>query len=180
MCPAVCVPAVTGWGLPDSGDPVSNLCLHFASFSFFVSPFPSECAAFHSVVLGDTYNIPLDPRGKQQGSAAPSYPSETPWVSFLGDGGIWTDSGPRGEQGRGDMSFFRALPTLSSLQGHFLMLSLSGRHPAHAPPPRLSQHLPPPPSSDTTTLLPVQRSPVWEKRERLWGAHSGINGPGNR
>lgn len=38
--------------------------LHLSPVSVSAS-FPSVRTAFHSVVLGDTYNIPLDPRGKQ-------------------------------------------------------------------------------------------------------------------
>lgn len=67
-------------GLLASGShAISNLFCTLRLSPFFVSPsFPSECTAFHSVVLGDTYNIPLDPRGKQQSSVAPSFPSEGP------------------------------------------------------------------------------------------------------
>lgn len=53
-------------------------CTLHLSPSFVSPPFPSVRTASHCVVLGDTYNIPLDPRGKQQGSAAPSFPSEAP------------------------------------------------------------------------------------------------------
>lgn len=62
----------------------------------FVSPSsPSVHTAFHSVVLGDTYNIPLDPRGKRQHSQ----PHPPPWVRFPGDRGTGTDSAPIGEWG---------------------------------------------------------------------------------
>lgn len=153
MCPAVCVLAVAGRGLLDSGDTVSNLCLHFASFSLLcLSPFPSECTAFHSVVLGDTYNIPLDPRGKQQGSAAPSYPSETPWVMFLGPEASGQTQDILGSGGQGRHGLFRGTPnSLISLQGHFLSLSLSRRHPgctlqaSPAPACPLPPYTPPPP-----------------------------------
>lgn len=61
----------------------------------FVSPsFPSVHTAFHSVVLGDTYNIPLDPRGKQQGSAAQTQ-------DLLGSGEV-----------RGHVGSFGVLPAL--------------------------------------------------------------------
>lgn len=62
----------------------------------FVSPSsPSGRTAFHFVVLGDTYNIPLDPRGKQQRSQL----HPPPRARFPGDRGPGTDSAPTGEWG---------------------------------------------------------------------------------
>lgn len=55
---------------------------HLSPSLSLLPPFPSVLTASHSVVLGDTYNIPLDPRGKRQGSVAPSSPSGAPWVTF--------------------------------------------------------------------------------------------------
>lgn len=117
-----------GRGLLDSGDTVSNLCLHFASFSLLcLSPCPSECTAFHSVVLGDTYNIPLDPRGKQRGSAALWYPGVAPRRTEA-PGQTQDLLGSGCQRGHGCL---RSAPNgLSSPQGRFLSLSSLRWHPA--------------------------------------------------
>lgn len=44
---------------------ISNLFFALLHLPPLFPSSPSVCTACHSVVLGDTYNIPLDPRGKQ-------------------------------------------------------------------------------------------------------------------